>query len=109
MTELHNRIIETLIFDGPTLAGDLADTFGVSREEIVEALNELKDDGQVAPRWNRLPGDAVCSEDYRHRYEEVEDEELGSGCEEEGCFGFLVDDCRWRYCGGPVSEALRVA
>lgn len=125
MSHLEQRIIETLIFDGATLAGELADFLNVSREEIVVCLEKLQADGKCAPAWNRKPGDAVCSENWRHRYEDVDDESLGNSCagydncEVEGCeecdiekgdcFGFLVDDCRWVFCGGPVSEALRAA
>lgn len=102
---LDQRIIEVLILDGAQTASALADRFNLSWERTNDILDGLAKQGQVCCLPGQRPGDAVCSQCPDTEYE---DAEPGEPCEFEFCHGRMIDACFWRFCGGPVSQALSV-
>jgi hypothetical protein len=110
MTEFQQGLIEELILK-PRTAQQLAWDLALDREDIVDALDELRIANEVCTKFNVAPGDAVCGVCGA----EYDDIEIGAFCiaavggGEVMCGGFLVDVCLYVYCGGPISKALEAA
>ncbi len=103
--ELQREIIHELIFNGARTASRIADRFGLNREKVITSLRSLKSEGNVTTVWNEADGDCFCT----HCQLEWAGEEPGNTCPSLHCGGYLKDDCRWIFCGGPISQALKVA
>lgn len=110
MTELQRNIIQQLIW-GACTAQDLALVLRADRQLIIDTLEEMAVTSEVRPVFPAAPGDAVCERCGA----ELAGVEPGERCPttfaggELTCGGFLRDECRWVYCGGPISKVLEAA
>jgi len=98
-------VIHELIFRSRT-AERLAWLFDVPEETVRSIIMDLFGEGLIAPSTGFegpcAPGDVRCTNchaEYEREYELPR-----PPCH--SCGGFMEDTCRWRYVGGPISEAL---
>lgn len=104
----NNRLIEALIFE-PLTASELADILRSNWSEVIEVLQELSLQGLVRAGFNQVEGDMICvtcGEEDQGDEAEPGFDCIHRGEGETGCPGWVVDNCWWVYCGGPISRAL---
>jgi predicted Zn-ribbon and HTH transcriptional regulator len=99
---LREGIVRLLIFQGPLTVTSLAVILDVDWDEVSATVNDLYAAGQIRTRSGSAVGDCYCP----HCQSEWADEEPGNLCPSRHCGGYVRDDCRWVFCGGPVSQAL---
>ena len=87
---LRQDLIEAVIRHNRLTATELADILDWYYEDVVELLEQLRDEGLVCNLAGEEPGDWFG--DYETQ-----------GTTE------IIQHVHWRWCGGPISEALRVA
>jgi hypothetical protein len=87
---LRQDMIEVLIRHNRPTATEIAAYLDWYYEDVVEMLEQLRDEGLVCNLVGEEPGDVFG--DYETQ-----------GTNE------VIQHVHWRWCGGPVSEALRVA
>jgi predicted transcriptional regulator len=108
MSELGREIIEALILDGTQTGEELAETLKIrkrwTRRSVMRELQELARQGQIRTWKTDRPGDTSCVHCGRRFVES----EPGDRCPRL-CGGWLVDDCAWVFCGGPISQALSIS
>lgn len=103
MDDLRQTLIETLIFEGAQTASQLADSLSQPLRSVNDCLGDLVRSGQVRCVVGSRLGDRICP----NCQTEYQDAEPGDRCDLlDWCQGYLIDDCKWVFCGGPVSQVL---
>ncbi len=93
MSKFRQDVIEAVIFGGAPTADELAEELDCYYEDVVEQLEQLRAEGLVC---NLL---YEATRDYENAF---------CACPLVPGYHTHFREIHWRYCGGPISQALSI-